>query len=118
MQSPCWKEVTEVCLSGCCPRPLQKLSAHHHHTMSNSGSTSTACRRDFAATTSSSIFPNTVFTNHKSLPSLHESFADFTNVYPKYHEIDEAVIGSEPELVVDPNDLVEVTTDGEVAEGK
>ncbi|KAM2975784.1 hypothetical protein FF1_001906 [Malus domestica] len=86
MQSPCWKEVTEVCLSGCCPNPLQKLSAHHHRTMSNSGSTSAACRRDFAATTSSSIFPNTVFTNHESLPSLHESFAEFTSVYPKYHE--------------------------------
>ncbi|CAN6569363.1 unnamed protein product [Malus baccata var. baccata] len=86
MQSPCWKEVTEVCLSGCCPNPLQKLSAHHHRAMSNSGSTTAACRRDFAATTSSSIFPNTVFTNHECLPSLHESFADFTNVYPKYHE--------------------------------
>ncbi|KAM1690357.1 hypothetical protein EV1_031729 [Malus domestica] len=89
MQSPCWKEVTEVYLRGCCPSPLQKLSAHHHRTMSNSGSTSAACRCDFAATTSSSIFPNTVFTNHESLLSLHESFADFTNIYPKYHETEE-----------------------------
>ncbi|KAL6291434.1 hypothetical protein ACE6H2_008944 [Prunus campanulata] len=85
MQSPCLKEVSEVCLSSCCPAPLFKFSAHHDAT-SKSRSTSAACRRDFAATTSSSIFPNTQFTNHESLPSLQESFSDFTKVYPRYQE--------------------------------
>ncbi|ONI25200.1 hypothetical protein PRUPE_2G288200 [Prunus persica] len=85
MQSPCLKEVSEVCLSSCCPAPLFKLSAHHD-AMSKSRSTSAACRRDFAATTSSSIFPNTQFTNHESLPSLQESFSDFIKVYPRYQE--------------------------------
>ncbi|CAB4271350.1 unnamed protein product [Prunus armeniaca] len=85
MQSPCMKEVSEVCLSSCCPAPLFKLSAHHD-AMSKSRSTSAACRRDFAATTSASIFPNTQFTNHESLPSLQESFSDFTKVYPRYQE--------------------------------
>ncbi|CAL9008607.1 unnamed protein product [Prunus brigantina] len=85
MQPPCLKEVSEVCLSSCCPAPLFKLSAHHD-AMSKSRSTSAACRRDFAATTSSSIFPNTQFTNHESLPSLQESFSDFTKVYPRYQE--------------------------------
>lgn len=79
------KEVSEVCLSSCCPAPLFKLSAHHD-AMSKSRSTSAACRRDFAATTSASIFPNTQFTNHESLPSLQESFSDFTKVYPRYQE--------------------------------
>ncbi|KAM2722003.1 hypothetical protein EV2_042996 [Malus domestica] len=89
MQSPCLKEVTELCLSACWPNPLHKQSAEHHRTISEAGSTSAACRRDFAATTSSSIFPNTEFTNHESLPSLQESFTDFTKVYSKYHETEE-----------------------------
>ncbi|XP_068329991.1 uncharacterized protein [Pyrus communis] len=89
MQSPCLKKVTELCLSACWPDPLHKQSEEHHRTISDSGSTSAACRRDFAATTSSSIFPNTEFTNHESLPSLQESFTDFTKVYSKYHETEQ-----------------------------
>ncbi|XP_024164025.1 molybdenum cofactor sulfurase [Rosa chinensis] len=88
MQSPCLKEVTEVCLSGCCSSrssPLFKSTASHD-TASKSGSTSAACRRDFAAKTSSSIFPNTQFTNHESIPSLQKSFSDFTRAYPRYYE--------------------------------
>lgn len=89
MQLPCLKEITEVCLSGCCScscsSPLFKSTASHH-TTSKSESTSLACRRDFAAKTSSSIFPNTQFTNHESIPSLQKSFSDFTKAYPRYYE--------------------------------
>ncbi|KAL5811101.1 hypothetical protein ACOSQ4_027669 [Xanthoceras sorbifolium] len=95
MQSPCLKEVSQVCPHphGCCPtpffgspEPLNKVPK------SKSGSTSAACRRDFAATTTSSIFPNTQFTNHESLPSLQQSFNEFRKAYPQYsdtHRVDQ-----------------------------
>lgn len=88
MQSPCLKEVTEVCLSGCCSSRSSHIfkSSASHDAASKSGSTSAACRRDFAAKTSSSIFPNTQFTNHESIPSLQKSFTDFTKAYPRYYE--------------------------------
>lgn len=88
MQSPCLKEVTEVCLSGCCSSRSSHIfkSSASHDGASKSGSTSAACRRDFAAKTSSSIFPNTQFTNHESIPSLQKSFTDFTKAYPRYYE--------------------------------
>ncbi|KAK0597480.1 hypothetical protein LWI29_025750 [Acer saccharum] len=96
MQSPCLKEVSQVCPHphGCCPTPffrspdpLNKVT-----TKSKPGSTSAACRRDFAATTTSSIFPETQFTNHESLPSLQQSFAEFRKAYPQYldtHRVDQ-----------------------------
>ncbi|XWS37749.1 hypothetical protein CRYUN_Cryun19dG0071800 [Craigia yunnanensis] len=85
MQSPCLKQVSQVCLHGCCPSPL--LSAHEPQSKaSKPTSTSAACRHDFASKTASSIFPNTQFTNHESLPSVQESFAEFTKAYPQYSD--------------------------------
>ncbi|XP_022734907.1 molybdenum cofactor sulfurase-like [Durio zibethinus] len=85
MQSLCQKEVSEVCLHGCCPSPF--ASAHEPQSKaSKSTSTSAACRRDFASKTTSSVFPNAQFTNHESLPSVQESFAEFTNAYPQYSD--------------------------------
>ncbi|XVF54035.1 hypothetical protein PTKIN_Ptkin05aG0149000 [Pterospermum kingtungense] len=87
MQSPSLKEVSQVCLHGCCPSPF--LSAHEPQSQSKASkptSTSAACRRDFASKTTSSIFPNTQFTNHESLPSVQESLAEFTKVYPQYSD--------------------------------
>ncbi|KAH7537958.1 hypothetical protein FEM48_Zijuj03G0148100 [Ziziphus jujuba var. spinosa] len=81
MQSPCLKEATQVCLQKCCPSPFLNMPGPKN---TKSRSTSAACRRDFAETTSASIFPNTHFTNHESLPSLKESFTEFTKAYPNY----------------------------------
>ncbi|KAI4320041.1 hypothetical protein MLD38_033564 [Melastoma candidum] len=44
------------------------------------------CRRNFAAATASSIFPNSQFTNHESLPPLSQSFHEFLEVYPQYSD--------------------------------
>ncbi|XP_059452678.1 molybdenum cofactor sulfurase [Corylus avellana] len=87
MQSSCLNEATQVCLHSCCPTPLFSLPATEN-TKARS-STSAACRLDFASTTKTSIFPNTKFTNHESLPSLQESFTKFTKAYPKYSDTDQ-----------------------------
>jgi selenocysteine lyase/cysteine desulfurase len=87
MQSSCLNEVTKVCLHGCCPTPLFSLTAPEN--TKPRSSTSAACRLDFASTTKTSIFPNTKFTNHESLPSLRESFAEFTKAYPQYSDTDQ-----------------------------
>ncbi|KAK2653737.1 hypothetical protein Ddye_013593 [Dipteronia dyeriana] len=97
MQSPCLKEVSQVCPHphGCCPTPFFVSSPDPQNkvsTKSKTGSTSAACRSDFAATTTSSIFPDTQFTNHESLPSLQQSFAEFIKAYPQYsdtHRVDQ-----------------------------
>ncbi|XP_021279078.1 molybdenum cofactor sulfurase [Herrania umbratica] len=84
-QSPCLKELSQVCLHGCCPSPF--LSAHEPQSKaSKPTSTSAAYRRDFASKTTSSIFPNTQFTNHESLPSVQESLAEFSKAYPQYSD--------------------------------
>ncbi|XVE58629.1 hypothetical protein DITRI_Ditri04bG0184700 [Diplodiscus trichospermus] len=85
MQSLCLSDVSEVCLHGCCPSPFATV-VEHQTQASKPLSSSAACRRDFASKTASSIFPNTQFTNHESLPSVHESFAEFTKAYPQYFD--------------------------------
>lgn len=95
MQSPCLREVSQACLcthGGCCPSPFFSLSPDPLHKVSKSRNTSADCRRDFAAVTASSIFPDTQFTNHESLPSLQQSLTEFTKTYPQYfdtHPIDQ-----------------------------
>ncbi|KAL5567781.1 hypothetical protein UlMin_024356 [Ulmus minor] len=91
MQSPRLKDASQVCLHSCCPTPCLNLP-QPQKTVSKPKSTSAVCRRDFAQTTAASIFPNSHFTNHESLPSLKEAFVEFTIAYPKYsetHQIDE-----------------------------
>ncbi|KDP22342.1 hypothetical protein JCGZ_26173 [Jatropha curcas] len=83
MQSPCLKEAAQVCLNGCCPTPLFGYPVSQEK-IGQTRSTASTCRRNFAATAASSIFPNTQFTNPESLPSLQESFAEFTKAYPQY----------------------------------
>jgi selenocysteine lyase/cysteine desulfurase len=87
MQSPCLKEATQICFHSCCPAPLFSLPATEN--IKARSSTSADCRLDFASTTKTSIFPNTKFTNHESLPSLQESFTTFTKAYPKYSDTDQ-----------------------------
>ncbi|KAK4363394.1 hypothetical protein RND71_018635 [Anisodus tanguticus] len=74
-------------IHGCCPNPLLILLEHQNQQpLPKIKSTTSACRHSFAATTTSSFFPNTHFTNHESLPSYQESFAQFLKTYPKYSE--------------------------------
>lgn len=49
-----------------------------------------ACRSNFAQTTTSSLFPNTHFTSHMSLPSFSEAFSAFILTFPKYMETQKA----------------------------
>lgn len=73
-------------IHGCCPNPLLALlEPQNQQPPPKPKSTTAACRHSFAATTSS-FFPNTHFTNHESLPSYQESFAQFLKAYPKYSE--------------------------------
>ncbi|XP_052177549.1 uncharacterized protein LOC127791601 [Diospyros lotus] len=85
MQPQWFKEATQVCLHGCCQRPFL-TPPETQKTVGKSRSTSSTCRHHFAVTTTSSFFSNTQFTNHESLPSLQESFAQFTKTYPRYSE--------------------------------
>ncbi|XP_011041618.1 PREDICTED: uncharacterized protein LOC105137537 [Populus euphratica] len=85
MQPRCLKEVSQACLSGCCPSPIPGFSEPLNK-ISKPRSTSATCRHNFAKTTTSSIFPNTHFTNPESLPSLQESFNGFIKVYPQYSD--------------------------------
>ncbi|KAG6721103.1 hypothetical protein I3842_03G096100 [Carya illinoinensis] len=87
MPPSCLNEVSQGCLHGCCPTPLLNLPTQEK-TISKPRSSSSACRRDFATTTTSTIFPNTKFTNHESLPSLQESFLEFLKAYPQYSATD------------------------------
>ncbi|PNX72092.1 molybdenum cofactor sulfurase-like protein [Trifolium pratense] len=81
------KEVTKVCPQGCCPTLLFINSSQQSlNNTTKPRNSSSQCRQTFATTTSSSIFPNTKFTNHECLPSLHESFTEFMKVYPQFSE--------------------------------
>lgn len=84
LQSPNLKELSQGCLQGCCKSSSFTVSQPQNKV--SKPRTSAACRRDFAATTTSYIFPNTQFANHESLPSLQESFNEFSKAYPQYSE--------------------------------
>lgn len=62
------------------------MTDEHQKTDSKPARTSAVCRRDFAQNTAASIYPNTKFTNHESLPSQKESFLEFKRAYPQYYE--------------------------------
>ncbi|RDX76745.1 Molybdenum cofactor sulfurase, partial [Mucuna pruriens] len=91
MQSLGQNEASLVCPQGCCPTSLlfNPPPPQSQNTLTKPRNSSAECRHSFAATTASSIFPNTKFTNHESLPSLHESFSEFKKVYPQYSETDQ-----------------------------
>ncbi|RWR87582.1 molybdenum cofactor sulfurase [Cinnamomum micranthum f. kanehirae] len=83
MQSPCMREASQACFHGCCPAPFLGLTE-----VSNPKPISSvaASRVNFINATASSLFPNSQFTNHESLPSLSEAFSSFTKAYPQYTE--------------------------------
>ncbi|XP_054803390.1 molybdenum cofactor sulfurase [Prosopis cineraria] len=84
-------EASLVYSQGCCPTTFFSIPtiSQSQITVSKPRSSTSECRHNFAATTASSIFPNTQFTNHESLPSLQESFTEFVRVYPQYSETEQ-----------------------------
>ncbi|KAK7314947.1 hypothetical protein VNO77_33479 [Canavalia gladiata] len=87
MQTLGQNEASQTCPQCCCNCTTPFFnSPTSHNTAAKFRNSSAECRHSFAVTTTSSIFPNTQFTNHESLPSLHESFNEFTKVYPQYLE--------------------------------
>ncbi|XP_027359237.1 uncharacterized protein LOC113867925 [Abrus precatorius] len=90
MQTLGQNEASQACPQCCCScRTPFFNSPTRHNTTSKLRNSSADCRHSFAVTTTSSIFPNTQFTNHESLPSLQESFNEFTKVYPQYSETEQ-----------------------------
>ncbi|KAL9317529.1 hypothetical protein ACSQ67_014046 [Phaseolus vulgaris] len=90
MQSLGQNEASLACPQGCCPSLLfNPPPPQSQNTTTKPRNSSSECRHSFVATTASYIFPNTKFTNHESLPSLHESFSEFKKVYPKYSDTDQ-----------------------------
>lgn len=87
MHSPRLKEATQACFQGCCPNPaVRGPSLEAEQPIAKISSTSAAYRRNFTATTASSLFSDSNFTNHESIPSLQESFIQFIKAYPKYSD--------------------------------
>ncbi|KAK7270814.1 hypothetical protein RJT34_26256 [Clitoria ternatea] len=88
MQTLGQNEAFQTCPQCCCSctAPIFKQSPTSHNKPSKHRNSSAECRHSFTVTTTSSIFPNTQFTNHESLPSLQESFNEFTKVFPQYSE--------------------------------
>jgi len=85
-------EASQTCPQCCCSctTPFFNSPISSHNTKPPQQRNSSAeWRHSFAVTTTSSIFPNTQFTNHESLPSLHESFNEFTKVYPQYSDTEQ-----------------------------
>ncbi|KAL3645258.1 hypothetical protein CASFOL_010438 [Castilleja foliolosa] len=83
--SPRSKDTTQVWLRGCCPTPILKVPEPEKPDPKPTN-TSAACRRSFTSSTATSLFPNTYFTSHESIPPLQESFLNFIETYPKYSD--------------------------------
>ncbi|KAL5727759.1 hypothetical protein ACHQM5_000915 [Ranunculus cassubicifolius] len=79
MQSPCLREVTGACFHVCCVGMSESPA-----TRSKSTTTVAASRVDFALATTSSLYPDALFSNHESLPSLQNALFQFNKAYPMY----------------------------------
>ncbi|XP_044487326.1 molybdenum cofactor sulfurase-like [Mangifera indica] len=90
MASPCVRDSSGACCDGCCPNPFVG-HPEFHALAPKSPTTAASARKEFKLTTTTSLFPTNVhFTNHESLPSLQESYSNFTKVFPQYLMNDEA----------------------------
>ncbi|GAA0158097.1 hypothetical protein LIER_15208 [Lithospermum erythrorhizon] len=86
MQSPCLREAKLFWLHhSCCSSPPLEI-LENKNTDSKPANTSATCRRSFTATTTTSFFSNSQFTNHECLPSPEESFKQFIKAYPQYSQ--------------------------------
>ncbi|XP_065858151.1 uncharacterized protein [Euphorbia lathyris] len=83
MLSPCLIEAKEACFNGCFPGFPQSETA-------KSITTAASSRYEFENAMISSISPNSRFTNHESIPSLHESLTNFIASFPQFPLTDHA----------------------------
>ncbi|KAB5564448.1 hypothetical protein DKX38_004502 [Salix brachista] len=87
MQSPCNREASQACFHNFCQLPFLGLAEPQSST---SLTTVSASRHVFEAVMGSLIYPSSQFTDHESLPSLQESFSNFTKAFPQYSQTDQA----------------------------
>lgn len=80
MQWPYIKETSQSCLNCRCLSP-QLGFPEPQKQRGKTRSTIATCRQNFAETAASSVFANP-----ESLPSLQETFAEFSKAYPQYNE--------------------------------
>ncbi|KAI0513984.1 hypothetical protein KFK09_010016 [Dendrobium nobile] len=73
------------CLNGPCLGHDEHTNSKHRVAAINVTS-ARAARSDFAKFTTSTLFSNSHFTNHESIPSLLDSFFHFAEAFPLYHE--------------------------------
>lgn len=92
MQSPCIREASKALIHGCCAAPFLSLpDSHNSHSPDSTKSVLAAdSHYNFALATASTLSPNSHFTHHESLPSLHESFSNFIRAYPQYSQTHQA----------------------------
>lgn len=93
MQSPCIREASQACIHGCCATAFLSLAESNNNPLSPDSTRSvsaTASHYHFALATASTLYPNAQFTNHESLPSLHESFSNFVRAFPQYTQTNQA----------------------------
>uniref|UniRef100_B9GW53 Aminotransferase class V domain-containing protein n=1 Tax=Populus trichocarpa TaxID=3694 RepID=B9GW53_POPTR len=83
MRSPCTREASQACFHNFCQLPSEPQSPTSITTVS-------ASRHVLEVAMGSLIYPNSQFTNHESLPSLQESFSNFTKAFPQYSQTDQA----------------------------
>jgi len=82
MQPPCSGGTSsQPCFNGCFPSPFLASENSHDNT---SNSNSITKNDDLASATSSSLYPNTHFTNHESLPHLQDSYNNFIKSFPQF----------------------------------
>ncbi|KAJ7944854.1 molybdenum cofactor sulfurase-like [Quillaja saponaria] len=81
MHSSCIREASQTCFNVCLSNPFDGSAETH---TPNSTVSATGLHYDFAVATASTLQPYTQLTNHESLPSLEESFLNFTGAYPQF----------------------------------
>ncbi|KAG6522113.1 molybdenum cofactor sulfurase-like [Zingiber officinale] len=83
MQTCCIKDgCTHICL----PMRLLGLVECRNGKREARATSTRISRLNFVKSTANSVFPNTHFTDHESLPSLPEVFSNFMAIYPQYGE--------------------------------
>lgn len=83
MKSSNVKLRSNLCKCYCCLNPVNSFPNSFDHQNSANVDSSTF-HYDFATATTSSLYPNTHFTNPDSIPTLPESFRSFTRSFPQY----------------------------------
>ncbi|KAK4741201.1 hypothetical protein SAY87_024789 [Trapa incisa] len=84
MSSRCTGEASAgVCFHGCSP-------FFTHPSEEKPPTIAATFRSDFAASVASSLNPTSSFTNHETLPSLHESFSGFATAFPQFSDTERA----------------------------